>query len=45
VYRILVWKPEGRPKGRWDNNIKMNPQKVDWEGKDWFDLTKVMNNW
>jgi len=33
VYRVLVWKPEGkrplgRPRHRWENNIKMDLQKV-----------------
>jgi len=31
VYRVLVWKPEakellGRPRHRWDDNIKINLQ-------------------
>jgi len=31
VFRVLVWKPEGkmplgRPRQRWENNIKMNHQ-------------------
>ena len=34
VYRILVGKPEGkrplgRPRRRWEHNIKMDPQEVD----------------
>jgi len=33
VYRIVVWKPEGkrllgRPRHRWENNNKMNLQAV-----------------
>ena len=33
VYRVLVWKPEGkrplgRPRRRWEDNIKMDLQKV-----------------
>jgi len=33
VYRVLVWKPEekkplGRPRRRWENNIKMDLQEV-----------------
>ena len=36
VYRVLVWKPEGkrpleRPKRRWEDNIKMDLQKVGFE--------------
>jgi hypothetical protein len=35
VYRVLVGKPEGRrplemPRHRWEENIKMNLQKVGW---------------
>ena len=35
VYRVLVLKPGrkrplGRPKGRWEDNIKMDLQKVVW---------------
>jgi hypothetical protein len=37
VYRILVGKPEGqrplgRPRRRWENNIKMDLQEVECEG-------------
>jgi len=37
VFRILVGKPEGkrplgRPRHRWEDNIKMDFQKVGWEG-------------
>jgi hypothetical protein len=39
VYRVLVGKPEGkrpleRPRGRWENNIKMDLQEVGSEGMD-----------
>jgi len=35
AYRVLVGKPEGnkphgRPRRRWEDNIKMNPQEVGW---------------
>jgi hypothetical protein len=41
VYRILVGKPEGkkpleRPKLRWEDNIKADPQEVGCEGLDWI---------
>jgi len=37
TYRVLVGKTEGRrplgrPRLRWDDNVKMNPQEVGWEG-------------
>ena len=43
VYRALVGKPEGkrllgRPRRRWDDNIKMGLQDVGCGGMDWIDL-------
>jgi len=43
AYRILVGRPEGkrplgRPKHRWEDNIKMDLQAVGWGGVDWIDL-------
>ena len=37
MYRVLVGKPDGRrplekPRGRWENNIKMDLKEVGWEG-------------
>jgi len=42
VHRVLVVKPEGkrplgRPRRRWEDNIKMNLRKVG-EGGDWMEL-------
>jgi hypothetical protein len=39
VYRVFVRKPEGRkqlgrPRRRWENNIKMYLREVGWEGMD-----------
>jgi hypothetical protein len=36
AHRILMWKPEGkkplgRPRRRWEDNIKIDPQGVGWE--------------
>jgi hypothetical protein len=41
VYRVLVGKSEGnrplgRPRYRWENNIKMDLQEVGCGGTDWF---------
>jgi hypothetical protein len=41
--RILVGKPEGkrplgRPRRRWDDNIKMDLTETGWGGMDWIDL-------
>jgi hypothetical protein len=46
VYRFLVGKPEGkrslwRPRCRWEDNIKMNLQKVGcgvWTGLSWLSI-------
>ena len=50
VYRLLVRKPEGkRPLGRprrgWEDNIKMNLQKVRCGGVDWFELAQDRDRW
>jgi hypothetical protein len=46
AYRILVGKPEGkiplgRPRCKWEDNIKMNLREVGWCGMEWTDLAKV----
>jgi len=43
VYRVLMRKPEGkkplgRPRRRWENNIKMDLQEVGCGGMDWIEL-------
>jgi len=45
VYRILVGKPEGkrplgRPRPRWEDNIKMDLQEVGCGGMDWIELAQ-----
>ena len=50
VYRVLVWKPEGkrpfgRPRRRWEDNIKMNLQEVGCEGMDWIELAQDRDGW
>jgi len=45
VYRVLVGKlegkrPLGRPRLRWEDNIKMDLQEVGCEGMDWIDLAQ-----
>jgi hypothetical protein len=49
AYRILVGRPEGRrplgrPRHRWEDNIKMYIQKVGW-GMDWIDLAQDRDRW
>jgi hypothetical protein len=45
VYRVLVGKPEGkipmgRPRYRWEYNIKMDLEEVGCGGLDWIELAK-----
>jgi len=45
VLRDLVGKPEvktplGRPRRRWEDNIKMNLQEVGCRGMDWIELAQ-----
>ena len=30
---------------RWEDNIKMDLQKVSWEGMDWIDLAQNRDRW
>jgi hypothetical protein len=30
AYRVLVGRPEGRPRRKWEDNIKMDLQEVGW---------------
>ena len=39
VRKPEAWRPLERPKRRWDDNIKMDHQKVGW-GIDWIDMVQ-----
>jgi hypothetical protein len=50
VYRVLVGKPEGkrllgRPRRRWEDNMKMNLQEVGCGSMDWIDLAQERDRW
>jgi len=50
VYGVLVGKPEGksplgRPRRRWDDNIKKDLQEVRCGGMDWIDLAQDRDSW
>ena len=50
VHRLLVGKPEGksplgRPKCRWENNIKVDLQEVGGGGGDWMELAQDRESW
>jgi hypothetical protein len=50
VYRVLVENPEvksllGRPRHRWEDNIKADIQEVECEGMDWAELAQDKDRW
>ena len=49
VHRVLVWKPEGkrqlgRPRRRWEDNIRMDLREVG-EGGDWMEFAQDRDIW
>jgi hypothetical protein len=50
VYRVLVGKPEGkrplgRPRRRWEDNIKMDVQEMGGGRGDWMELAQDWDRW
>jgi hypothetical protein len=50
VHRVLVVKPEkkrplGRPRRRWEDNIKMDIQKVGMGCGDWMESAQERDRW
>jgi hypothetical protein len=50
VHRVLMGKPEGkrplgRPRRRWENNIKMDLQEVGGGCGDWMELAQDRDRW
>jgi hypothetical protein len=50
VYRVLAEKPEGkstlgRPRRRWEDNIKMDVQDVGGGRGDWMELAQDTDRW
>jgi hypothetical protein len=50
AYRILVGRhegrrPLGRPRHRWEDNIKMDLEEVGWDGVDWIDMAQDRDRW
>ncbi|KAJ4428113.1 hypothetical protein ANN_24127 [Periplaneta americana] len=50
AYRVLVGRPEGkrplgRPKRRWEDNIKMDLREVGYDGRDWSNLAQDRDQW
>jgi len=38
-------RPLGRPRRRWEDNIKMDSQEAECGGMDWIDLSQDRNKW
>ena len=50
AYRVLVGKPEskrplGRPRYRWEDNIKMDLREVGCDPRDWITLAEDRDQW
>jgi len=50
VHGVLVGKSEGkrplgRPRRRWEDNIKMDFQEVGWGCEDWMELAQDRDRW
>jgi hypothetical protein len=50
VYRVLLGKPEGkrslgRPRRRWEDNVKMDLQDVGGGCGDWMELAQERDRW
>jgi hypothetical protein len=50
AYSILVGKPEGkrplgRPRRRWEDNIRKDLREIKWGGMDWIDLAQDGGQW
>jgi hypothetical protein len=50
IYRILVWKPEGkrplgRPRRRWEGNTKLDIREIEIDGANWIRLAQDRVQW
>jgi len=50
IYRVLVGKlegkrPLGRPRRRWEDNVKMDLQEVGSGGMDWIEMVQDRDRW
>jgi hypothetical protein len=50
VYRVLVGRPEGkrslgRPRRRWEDNIKLDLREIGIDGANWIQLAQDMVQW
>ncbi|KAJ4439937.1 hypothetical protein ANN_08068 [Periplaneta americana] len=50
AYRVLVGRPEGkrplgRPRRKWEDNIKMDLREVGYDDRDWINLAQDRDRW
>jgi hypothetical protein len=50
VYRVLVGKSEGkrplgRPRGRWEDGVRMDLRQTGWGSVEWIQLAEDRNRW
>ncbi|KAJ4436645.1 hypothetical protein ANN_16776 [Periplaneta americana] len=50
AYRVLVGRPEekrplGRPRRRWEDNIKMDLREVGYDDREWINLAQDRDQW
>jgi hypothetical protein len=50
AHKMLVGKPEGKrplgkPRRRWEDNIRMDLSEIGWEGVDWIHLPQDTDQW
>jgi hypothetical protein len=50
AYRVLMGDPEGkrplgRPRRRWEDNVKINFREVGWGGMNWIHLSQDRDHW
>jgi hypothetical protein len=50
ICRILVGKPKGkrplgRPRRRWEDNIRIDLREIGWGGMDWIDRVHDRDQW
>jgi hypothetical protein len=50
AYSVVVGRPEGRrplgrPRRRWEDNIKMDLQEVGWGSVDWINMAQDRDRW
>jgi hypothetical protein len=49
-YKILIGMPEekgpvGKLRRRWEDNIRMDFNEIEWDGVDWIQLTQDRDHW